>query len=120
VSGLTTLAVAMKKFVSLSLCLSLSVFTVARAMKPSHTLVTVAKAADEKPTEAEEEEVAAGEDTDQEVASDDDSMENASDDEGKDMNDDDSGNNQDDGDNGGDDDGADDDGGVGSGDDGGD
>jgi hypothetical protein len=41
----------MTRLVSLSLCLSLSVFTVARAMKPSHTLGTVAKAADEKPTE---------------------------------------------------------------------
>jgi hypothetical protein len=41
----------MKRFVSLSLCLSLSIFTVARAMKPSHTLATVAKTAQEKPTE---------------------------------------------------------------------
>ncbi len=41
----------MKKLVSLSLCLSLSLFAVARAMKPSFTLAAVAKAAQEKPTE---------------------------------------------------------------------
>jgi hypothetical protein len=41
----------MKKLVSLSLCLSLSLFAVARAMKPSFTLAAVAQAALEKPTE---------------------------------------------------------------------
>jgi hypothetical protein len=40
----------MKRLVSLSLCLSLSIFTVARAVKPSHTLATVAKSAEKKPT----------------------------------------------------------------------
>src|SRR5438874_13313717 len=40
----------MKKFVSLLLCLSFSVFAVARAMKPSHTLAVVAKTAQKKPT----------------------------------------------------------------------
>jgi hypothetical protein len=69
----------MKKFISLSLCLSLSLFAVARAMKPSHTLATVAKAAQERPfdmSQAEEQEIAAEEDTDEDVASnDDDSME---------------------------------------------
>ncbi len=40
----------MKKFVSLLLCLSLSLFAVARATKPSHTLAAVAKAAQKKPT----------------------------------------------------------------------
>jgi len=40
----------MKKFVSLLLCLSFSVFAVARAMKPSHTLAAVAKTAQKKPT----------------------------------------------------------------------
>ena len=40
----------MKKFVSLLLCLSLSLFAVARAMKPNHTLVAVAKTAQKKPT----------------------------------------------------------------------
>jgi hypothetical protein len=41
----------MKKLISLSLCLSLSLFAVARAMKPSFTLAAVAQAAQEKPTE---------------------------------------------------------------------
>jgi hypothetical protein len=41
----------MKKLVSLSLCLSLSLFAVARAMKPSFTLAAVAQAAQEKPSE---------------------------------------------------------------------
>jgi hypothetical protein len=40
----------MKKFVSLLLCLSLALFAVARAMKPSHTLAAVAKTAQKKPT----------------------------------------------------------------------
>src|SRR5882672_4774656 len=40
----------MKKFVSLLLCLSLSLFAVARAMKPGHILAVVAKPAQKKPT----------------------------------------------------------------------
>jgi hypothetical protein len=40
----------MKKLVSLSLCLSLSLFAVARAMKPVQRLVTAAKTAEKKPT----------------------------------------------------------------------
>jgi len=40
----------MKNFVSLLICLSLSVFAVARAMTPSHTLAAVAKTAQKKPT----------------------------------------------------------------------
>jgi len=40
----------MKKFVSLSLCLSLSLFAVARAVKPGQTLAVVAKTAQKKPT----------------------------------------------------------------------
>jgi hypothetical protein len=40
----------MKKLVSLSLCLSLSLFAVARATKPSHTLAAVAKTAQKKPS----------------------------------------------------------------------
>jgi hypothetical protein len=40
----------MKNFVSLLLCLSLSVFAVARAMTPGHTLAAVAKTAQKKPT----------------------------------------------------------------------
>jgi hypothetical protein len=99
----------MKKFVLLWLCLSLSIFTMARAMKPSHTLGTVANAAGEKPIEAEREEVAAEEDTDTEVASnDDDSMEDASDDEGEDMSGDDSADDESNADAGDNDGGADD------------
>ena len=40
----------MKKLVSLSLCLSLSLFAVARAMKPGQILAVVAKTAQKKPT----------------------------------------------------------------------
>ena len=40
----------MKKLVSLSLCLSLSLFAVARATKPGQTLAAVAKTAQKKPT----------------------------------------------------------------------
>jgi hypothetical protein len=40
----------MKKLVSLSLCLSLSLFAVALAMKPIHTLAAVAKTAQKKTT----------------------------------------------------------------------
>src|SRR5213083_1229437 len=40
----------MKKFVSLLLCLSLSLFAVARAMKPNHTPTEVAKTAQKKGT----------------------------------------------------------------------
>ena len=74
----------------------------ARATKPDHTPAAGEKSAQKKPTyvenesfdmsDAEEDEVAAEEDTDAEVASaDDDSMEDAPDDEGEDMNDDDGG-----------------------------
>jgi hypothetical protein len=41
----------MKRFVSLLLCISLSIFTMARAMKPSPTLAVVAKSAQKKGTE---------------------------------------------------------------------
>src|SRR6266436_1890916 len=51
VSYSARLPATMKKLVSLSLCLSLSLFAVARAMKPNLTLAAVAKAAQEKPTE---------------------------------------------------------------------
>ena len=89
----------MKKFVGLLLCLSLSFFAVARATKPDHTPAAGEKSAQKKPayvenesfgmSDAEEDEVAAEEDTGVEVVSaDDDSTEDASDDEGGDMNDD--------------------------------
>jgi hypothetical protein len=91
----------MKRLLLLSLCFSLSVFTVARAMKPSHTLATIAKAAEEKPTEAE------GNTNEEVVSNDDDRLEDASDDEGRDMSDDDTGDDEGDADNGGGDDGED-------------
>jgi hypothetical protein len=124
----------MKRLVSLFLCLSLSIFTMARAMKPSHTLAAIAKTAQKEVTgqkadaktllddaskalaEADEQEVAAEEDTGEKVTSSGtDSMEDASDDEGEDMSDDEAS----DDDNGGDDDGGDDDGGDDGGDEGG-
>lgn len=40
----------MKRLVSLLLCLSLSIFTVARAMRPSHTLAAIAETAQKDPT----------------------------------------------------------------------
>jgi hypothetical protein len=40
----------MKKFLPLLLCLSLSIFTVARATKPPHTPVPDTKTAQKKPT----------------------------------------------------------------------
>src|SRR5205823_14309166 len=45
-----SLRATMKKFVALLLCLSLSIFTVARAMKPGHALAGVAKIDQKKPT----------------------------------------------------------------------
>ncbi len=70
----------MKKFLLLLLCLSLSFFTVARAVKPAHTSAPDAKT------------LVNDANTDQDVASDDDdSMEGASNDEGEDVNDDDGG-----------------------------
>jgi hypothetical protein len=92
----------MKKFVGLLLCLSLSFFAVARATKPGHTPAADERSAQKKPayvenesvdmSDAEEDEVAAEEDTDVEVASaDDDSTEDAPDYDGEDVNDDDDG-----------------------------
>jgi hypothetical protein len=40
-----------EKFVALLVCLSLSIFAVARAMKPGHTLATLVKTAQKKPTD---------------------------------------------------------------------
>ena len=86
----------MKTVVTLALCLSLSILTVARAMKPSHALSTIAKTdrnGSVNMSEAEEEEVAPDEDIDEDVAfaDDDGSMEDASDDDGEDMSADDEG-----------------------------
>jgi ribonuclease E len=86
----------MKRLVILLLCLSLGVFTAARAMKPAQTLAAIAETAQKMPTgeqadaKAEEQEIVAEEDADEGVASsDDDSVEDASDEEGEDMSDDD-------------------------------
>jgi hypothetical protein len=111
----------MKGLVSLLLCLSLGILIVALAIKPSHALPTIAKTdrnGSVNMSEAEEEEVAAGEDTNEGVASadDEDSMEDAPDDDGEeigvdDAGDDDAGGGDDDiGDDGGGDDRGDDDG----------
>ena len=84
----------MKKFLPLLLCLSLSIFTVARATKPAHTPAPDTKTAQKKPTgqEADAKTLLNDANTDEEVASDDDdSMDGASDDEGENMNDDDGG-----------------------------
>jgi len=106
----------MKKFVALLLCLSLSIFTVARAMKPGHALAGVAKIDQKKPTGQKAGAKTLLNDANKALAAmikaDDDSMEDASDDdEGENMSDDDSGS---------DDDGGGDDSGDGGGDDGGD
>ena len=97
----------MKKFVALLLCLSLSIFTVARAMKPGHALAAVAKIDQEKPTGQKAGAKTLLDDANKALASmikaDDDSIEDASDDEGEDMSDDDSGSDDD----GGGDDGGD-------------
>jgi hypothetical protein len=109
----------MKRLVSLSLCLSLSLFAVARAMKQSPTLAVVVKTAQEKNesfhvSDAGEQEAAAEEDTDQEAApAADNSIQDVSEDEGEDMADDDASAD----DNGGEGDSGDDDGGNDGGDD---
>jgi len=84
----------MKKFLPLLLCLSLSIFTVARATKPAHTPAPNAKNAQNKPTgqEADAKTLLNDENTDEGVGSDDDdSMDGGPDNEGEHMNDDDGG-----------------------------
>ena len=84
----------MKKFVGLLLCLSLSLFIVARATKPAHTPAPDTKTAQSKPNgqEADAKTLLNDANTNEEVApGDDDSMEVGSNDEGEDMNDDDGG-----------------------------
>jgi len=115
------LRATMKKFVALLLCLSLSIFAVARAMKPAHTPAAVTKTAKKKPTGQKADAKTLLDDASKALAAmikaDGDSMEDASDDdEGENMSDDDSGGDDDSGD----DDGGGDDGGDVGGDDGGD
>src|SRR5512132_1836682 len=105
--------VTMKKFLPLLLCISLSIFTVARATKPAHTPAPDTKTAQNKPSgrEADAKTSLNDANTDEKVASDDDdSMEVAPSDEGEDRNDDDGGDAPGDEDTG-DDDGGDDGGG---------
>src|SRR6266480_4138371 len=83
----------MKKFLPFLLCLLLSVFTVAAAMKPPHTPAANTKSAQKNPMgqEADAKTLVNDENSNEDVASnDDDSVDGASDDEGENMNDDDS------------------------------
>ena len=105
----------MKTFLSLLLCLVLSIFTVARATKATQAAIPDMKTARNKPSGQEADaKTLLNANTGEEMASDDDdSMEVASSDEGEDMNDDDGGDAPGD-ENTGDDDAGDDDGGDGS------
>jgi len=89
----------MNPLLALLLCLSLSIFTIARAMEPSHTLVGVAKGAQNaismhegySQSEAWSEQDATDEDTGEEgvpVPNDDDGIQDGSGDEGEDLGDD--------------------------------
>ena len=105
----------MNKFLPLLLCLVLSIFTVARATKPTHMAVPEMKTAHNEPRgqEAEAKTLLNDANTGEEVPSDgDDSTEPASSDDGEDVNDDGGGNAPGDEDTGdgdaGDDDGGDD------------
>ena len=107
----------MNKFLPLLLCLLLSIFTVARATKPTHPLAPDTRSAHNEPSdqEADAKTLLNDANTGDEVASDgDDSTEPASSDDGEDVNDDGGGNAPGDEDTG-DDDAGDDDGGDGSG-----
>ena len=80
----------MNKFLPLLLCLVLSIFTVVRATKPTHTALQDMKTADNKPRGQEADaKTLLNANTGEEVASDgDDSTEPASSDDGEDVNDD--------------------------------
>ena len=111
----------MKKFLPLVVCLSLSLFTVARATKPAHTLAPGTKTAQRESTgqEADAKPLLKITNTNEEVASDDDdSADDASSDESEDMNDDDGGDAPGDEDTGNDDAGDDDEGNDGGGEEG--
>jgi len=107
----------MNKLLPLLLCLVLSIFTVARAAKPSHTTIPDMKTSHNEPggQEADTKTLPDDAKTGEEVPSDgDDSTEPASSDDGENVNDDGDGNAPGDEDTG-DDDAGDDDGGDGSG-----
>jgi hypothetical protein len=80
----------MKKFLPLLLCLLLSIFTVARATKPTHTAASDTRSAQKNPTVQEADEKTLLNDANNEdVPSDnDDNTAGASDNEGEDVNDD--------------------------------
>jgi len=109
----------MRKFLPLLLCLSLSIFTVARAMKPTHSLAPDTKSTRKSPTRQQADTKPSFKHAnieEEEGSNDNDSTENASGNEGEDANDDDAGEaaaGQDDGDNNGADDNEDDDDGGG-------
>ena len=105
----------MRKFLPLLLCLSLSIFAVARAMKPTHSLAPDTKSARNPPTRQQADTKTSFKHAnieEEEGSNDNDGTENASGNEGEDVNDDDTGEaaaGQDEGDNSGaDDNGADD------------
>jgi hypothetical protein len=107
----------MNKFLPLLLCLLLSIFTVARATKPAHTLAPDTRSAQKNPAgqEADAKTLLNDPNTGEEVPPDgDDSTEPASSDDGEDVNDDGGGNAPGDEDTG-DDHAGDDDGGDGTG-----
>ena len=82
----------MKKFLPFLLCLLLSVFTVAAAMKPPHTPAANTNTAQKNPMgqEADAKTLLSDQNSNEGVDSDDDdNMDGASDDEGENMNDDD-------------------------------
>jgi hypothetical protein len=105
----------MRKFLPLLLCLSLSIFTVARATKPTHSLAPDIKSTRKPPTRQQADTKTLFKHAnfeEEEGSNDNDSVENASGNEGEDVNDNDTGDaaaDQDDGNNNGaDDNGADD------------
>ena len=105
----------MKKFVPLLLCFSLSLFTVASATKPGHTLAAIetaqkhAKAESLDVSESDDNEAAGEQDTDQGVASNDDGgIENTADEQAEETSDDSATDNDSADDEGGDDGGGDD------------
>jgi len=111
----------MRRFLPLLLCLSLSLFTLARAIKPTHTLASDTRNAPKLPVEQQADSKALFKhpSTEQETGpNDNDNKDDASADEGEDANNDDAGDAVADEDPG-DDNGADDDAGDDNGDDGG-
>jgi len=110
----------MRKFLPLLLCLSLTIFTIARGMKPTHALAPDKTSTRKSPTRQQADAKTLFKHAnieEEEGSNDNDSTENASGNEGEDVNDDDGSEaaaDQDDGDNNGADDNEGDDGGGGS------